>query len=78
MTLTFIKNRIFGVKTSRSCQLLRNVIMDVITLLYEICKHLVTILLHGVISLPDLTSCDKRNYGILLSLFSALYIKELT
>ena len=30
MTLKFIKNRIFGVKTSRFCHLLRNVIMDVI------------------------------------------------
>ena len=30
MTLKLIKNRIFGVKTSRFCHLLRNVIMDVI------------------------------------------------
>ena len=30
MTLKSIKNRIFGVKTSRFCHLLRNVIMDVI------------------------------------------------
>ena len=30
MTLKFIKNHIFGVKTSRFCHLLRNVIMDVI------------------------------------------------
>ena len=31
MTLKFIKNLIFSVKTSRFCHLLRNVIMDVIT-----------------------------------------------
>ena len=30
MTLKLIKNRILGVKTSRFCHLLRNVIMDVI------------------------------------------------
>ena len=30
MTLELIKNHIFGVKTSRFCQFLRNVIMDVI------------------------------------------------
>ena len=30
MPLKFIKNHIFGVKTSRFCHLLRNVIMDVI------------------------------------------------
>ena len=32
MTLKLLKNHIFGVKTSRICHLLRNVIMDVITL----------------------------------------------
>ena len=31
MTLKLIKNHIFGVKTSRFCHLLSNVIMDVIT-----------------------------------------------
>ena len=31
MTLKLLRNRIFGVKTSRFCYLLRNVIMDVIT-----------------------------------------------
>ena len=30
MTLKLIKNRIFGVKTSRFCHLLRKVIMDII------------------------------------------------
>ena len=30
MTLKLLKNRIFDVKTSRFCHLLRNVIMDVI------------------------------------------------
>ena len=32
MALKLLKNHIFGAKTSRFCQLLRNVIMDVITL----------------------------------------------
>ena len=32
MTLKLLKNHILGVKTSRFCHLLRNVIMDVITL----------------------------------------------
>ena len=31
MTLKLIKNHIFGVKMSRICHLLRNVIMDIIT-----------------------------------------------
>ena len=32
MTFKLLENHIFGVKTSRMCHLLRNVIMDVITL----------------------------------------------
>ena len=31
MTLKLLENRIFGVKTTLLCHLLRNVIMDVIT-----------------------------------------------
>ena len=31
MTLKLIKNRIFGVKTSRFCHILRSVLMDVIS-----------------------------------------------
>ena len=31
MTFKLLQNRIFGMKTSRFCHLLRNVIMDVIT-----------------------------------------------
>ena len=55
-----IKNCFFGVKTSRFCHLLRNVIMDVI----RFPKNLLTtsglsILLHRVISLPGTMSCDK-------------------
>ena len=42
MSLKLIKNPIFGVKTSRFCHLLRNLIMDVIGL---------SIFLHGIISL---------------------------
>ena len=34
MTLILLKNHIFGVKTSKFCHLLYNVIMDVITLRY--------------------------------------------
>ena len=34
MTLKLLKNHIFGVKTSGFCHLLRNFIMDVITLCY--------------------------------------------
>ena len=36
------KNHIFlGMKKSRFCQILRNIIMDIIMLCYEICKPLV-------------------------------------
>ena len=31
ITLELIKNRIFGVKTTKFCHILRNVIMDLIT-----------------------------------------------
>ena len=41
ITLNLLKNRYFGVKTSGFCQLLRKVIMDIITYRYEICKPLV-------------------------------------
>ena len=34
MTLKLIKNHIFGMKTSRFCQLLCNIIIGVITLRY--------------------------------------------
>ena len=36
MTLKLLKNRIFGVKTSRFCRILRNVIKDFITLRHYI------------------------------------------
>ena len=39
MTSTLLKNRSFGVKTSRFCLLFPNVIMDVIMLRYQICKQ---------------------------------------
>ena len=41
MALKFIESRIFGVKTSRFCHILGNLIMNVITYLYEICLPLV-------------------------------------
>ena len=34
MTLKLLKNHIFGVKTSRFCHLLQNILMDVIRLCY--------------------------------------------
>ena len=42
MTFKLLKNHIFGVKTSRLCHLLRNVIMNLIMLRYLICKPLVS------------------------------------
>ena len=52
MTLKFLKNHIFGVKTSRFCHLLRNVIKDVIRLRTNLqTTSGLSILLHGVISL---------------------------
>ena len=56
MTLKLLKNRIFGVKTSRFCHLLRKVIMDVITASFEICKSLVV---YRFYCMPDETACDK-------------------
>ena len=41
MTFKLIKNRIFGVKTLIAVIILHNVIMDVITFRYEVCKPLV-------------------------------------
>ena len=41
MAFKLIKNHIFGVKTLIAVIILRNVIMDVITLHYKICKPLV-------------------------------------
>ena len=62
MTLKSIKNCIFGVKTSRFCNLLRNIIMDVITFPENLLPTRgLLILLHSIISLPDATSCDKNN-----------------
>ena len=39
MTLQLLKNRIFGVKTSGFCHLLRNVIIDVITFPENLLHH---------------------------------------
>ena len=63
MTSKLLKTPICGVKTSIFYHLLHNVIIDVITPRYKICKLLValSILLHGVISLPAATQCDKCN-----------------
>ena len=58
MISTLIKNRIFGVKTSRFRHLLRNFIIDVITFT----TSGLSISLHSVISLPDATLCDNYVY----------------
>ena len=60
-----IKNRIFGEKTSRFCDLLRDLIINVNTLhvhYLSVNNYWFINLLQGVISLPDPTSCDKINY----------------
>ena len=57
MTFKLIKNRIFGVKTSRFCHLLRNVMVVITSRL--------SILLHSVIAFPNATSCDKYIYFII-------------
>ena len=60
LTLKLLKNRILDAKTSRFFHLLRNVIMDVITIRYQSINHWLFIdLLHGVLFLPEATSCDK-------------------
>ena len=64
MTLPLLYNHIFVVKTLRICYLLGNIIMDVIALHYSIFKPLAVyrFYLHSIISLPDVTSCDKCCY----------------
>ena len=57
MTLTLLKNRIFGVKTSRLCHLFSSVKW---TLLHYTSG--LSILLHGVIALPDATPCDNKKW----------------
>ena len=74
MTLNLIKNHIFGVKTTRFCHLLRNVIMDVIT-----CPENLSItsglstLFHSVISLPDVMSCHNMYLKILWKMEHLLF-----
>ena len=73
MTLKILENCIFGVKTSRFP-------LSYATLYWtslcfpKICKPLVSsglsILLHGFISLPDPTSCDKYDIWMHLLLFA--------
>ena len=60
----YLSHDILGVKTSKICRILRNVITC--TSFHnatKICKPLsgLSILMHGVISLPDATSSDKDN-----------------
>ena len=64
MTFNCFANRVFGMKTSRNLPNLQDVVMDVNSLRYQNLKatSVFSILLHGVISLPDATSYDKRSY----------------
>ena len=57
ITLALQKHCIFSIKMSRFCHILRNVIMD-FALLNPYTTSGLSILLQGVISLPDETSCD--------------------
>ena len=60
MTLKLRKYSHFGMKMSRFCLLLCNLKMDVITLHCQSVNHWwLSILLHGVISLPAVMSFDK-------------------
>ena len=63
MTLKILRNFIFGVKTSRVSLILRNVITFPVNLLTT---SGLSILMHGVISLSDATSCDKPSSFIVL------------
>ena len=62
ITFKLLKNHSFSVKTSRFCHLFCNIIIEVITLHYQICNPF----LHGIISLPVGTSCDKVIYNVFL------------
>ena len=79
MTLKLIKNLIWGVKMSRLCHLLRNVIMDLIPVLQNLeTTSGLLILLHGVISLPDATSCENFLYCTILTLYLHMYTQLLS
>ena len=61
LTVKILISCIFGVKISRFSLILFNVIMDVITFPENLLTTSgLSILMHGVISLPDAMSCDKR------------------
>ena len=64
MTLNCLKTLIFY-------HILRNVIINFITKHYETCKTTcgLSILLHGVMSLPDVASCEKTIYKSTTKLF---------
>ena len=66
MTLKLVKNHIFGVKSSVFCHFMRNVIKE--ALRYTTCLYTTRglfILLHDVISLPEVTSCYKCFFKII-------------
>ena len=64
--------RLLCCKTLYLCHYVRNVFMDVITFPENLqTTSGLSILLHGVISLPDATSCDKSVYFITSSEFNA-------
>ena len=69
-TLKLLKNPILSMKLSRFCHLLCNVINDIITQVMKSVDHNWFIdLLHGSMSLPDVTSCDKYIYQALKANF---------
>ena len=55
------KDHIFGLKTSRFCHLLHNIIMDVITTKFKICIPLVVYCM-AFLSVQEATSCDNSFY----------------
>ena len=64
MTLKFLKNRIFGVNTSRFCHVFCNVIIDVITLRCQICKPLVVYRFYFMALYQSQTRCCVIRQGI--------------
>ena len=72
MRLKLIKNRIFGVKTSRVCHLYtqRYNGRHYVKLRNMTSTSGLSILMHGFIPLPDAKSCDKNVFAIL---FEAIY-----
>ena len=74
MTLKLLENCILGMKASKFCHLLCSVIMDVIMLRKNLSTTSgLSILLHGVIPLPDVTSYDNGKYTWFLSFLDLVF-----